>query len=262
MLSITTHTIVKNEENWIWYSLNSVKDYVGEMLVFDDGSTDKTWDIIKTIKDPKIKAEIGSFTNAAEIRNKMLAQTKTDWFLILDGDEVWNKETFKKLLEFLEKCPKDVWGVVMKSRNCVGDVFHYQPENAGKYRLFGKTGNLNIRAYRKLSNLRWQWDFPRETYGDFQNIPINSQEPHLKYFDDFYWHMTFLPRTSVNSERKYRQLTKVEEGIKIKNNNELPEVLFLDRPPIVPNALIRRPVSYEIKAKLISPVLNIKRKLS
>lgn len=251
-MKITTHTIVKNEEKWIWYALMSVKDLVTEMLVFDDSSTDKTWEIIKSIKDPKIKTERGSFTNASEIRNKMLDQTKTDWFLILDGDEIWNKETFKKLLEFLEKCPKDVWGVVTKTRNCVGDVYHYQPENAGKYRLLGKTGNLNIRAYRKLPNLRWQWDFPRETYGDLQNKPINSQEEHLRYFDSYYWHMTFLPRTSVKTERKYRQTIKIEDGIKIKDKSELPEVI---------DVFNKRSIWYEILAKLISPVINLKRNL-
>ena len=261
MLKITTHTVVKNEENWIWYALMSVRDLVDKMLIFDDASTDKTWEIIKSIKDPKIGATRGSFAVASEIRNQMLEQTETDWFLILDGDEIWNRETFKELLSFLESCPKDIWGVVMRVRNCVGDVYHYQPETAGRYKILGKTGNLNIRAYRKLTNLRWQWDFPRETYGDASNVPINDQPGHLRFFNGFYWHMTFMPRTGVPADRKYRQKTSVEMGIKIKAERELPEVFFLKRPGIVPDPLKKRNWQYETKAALITPLKEIKRSL-
>lgn len=261
MIKITTHTIVKNEEKWIWYSLMSVKDLVHRMLVFDDNSTDQTAKIIKSIDDPKINLTVGSFKVASEIRNKQLKETKTDWFLILDGDEVWNRKTFSNLLQFLENCPKEVWGVVVKTRNCVGDIYHYQTESAGRYNLLGKVGNYNIRAYRKLPNLRWQWDYPRETYGDLQNVPINDQQEHLILFDNHYWHMTFLPRTSVQSTRKYRQITKFETGIKIRNTSELPEVFFQKRPSFVPDPSIKRSAFYEMTAVLLTSLKMLKRRI-
>ncbi len=261
MIKITTHTLVKNEENFIWFALNSVRKFATEMLVFDDNSTDKTAEILNSIRDPKLKVTRGTLTTAGDIRNTMLKETKTDWFLLLDGDEVWNEKTLEKLLDFLEDCPRDVWGVVMRTRNCIGDVYHYQPESAGQYTLLGRKGNLNIRAYRKLPNLQWCWDYPRETYCDLRENPINNQDAHLRFFDDHYWHMTYLPRTSSTAERKHPQRLKTEWGIKIKNVSELPEVFFVDRPSMVPNPLQNRRSSYTLRASLVSPLLRLKRSL-
>lgn len=259
MIKITTHTIVKNEENWIWYSLMSVKDFVSEMLVFDDSSTDKTWEIIKGIKDSKIKSSTGNFTNAAEIRNSQLTKTETDWFLILDGDEVWNSENLLKLFIFLENCPKDIYGVFTRTRNCVGDVYHYQPESAGRYNLKGMTGNFNIRAFRNLKGFHWGLDYPQETFFDSKDLAIDKQDNHITFVDTFYWHMTFLPRTSVKTVRKYRQIQKVELGKSIKNSVELPEVFFAKRPVNVPSALVKRSTKYFLKASVLTPIKSLKR---
>lgn len=262
MIKITTHTIIKNEENWIWFALMSVKDLVTTILVFDDASTDKTWEIIKQIPEPKIKAERGSFTNAAEIRNKMLAETKTDWFLLLDGDEVWNKNNLRKYLDFMEKCPKDVYGVFVRTRNCVGDVFHYQPESAGKYHIKGMTGNFNMRAFRNLPGFRWGLDYPRETFFDSRGVAIDKQDNHIAFCDTYYWHLTFLPRTKVLAPRKYRQITKLETGIKIQSEKELPEVFFEKRPVVVPDPLVKRKLLYELEARAVTPIKEIRRQIS
>ena len=44
---ITVHTLVKNEERWIWYALKSVLPFVDQIIVWDTGSTDKTTAIIR-----------------------------------------------------------------------------------------------------------------------------------------------------------------------------------------------------------------------
>jgi glycosyltransferase involved in cell wall biosynthesis len=227
MQKITAHTIVKNEENWIKYSLLSVKDLVTKILVFDDGSSDRTVKIVQSIGDPKIEffsKELKTPADHTKLRNEMIKMTKTEWFLILDGDEVWNKTTFEKLLTLIEKCPKNVYGVVVRTRNCVGDVFHYLPESDGKYELLGKRGNFNIRAYRKIPGFSWKGDYPNEAYCDARGKPINNQNDHLAFFDDYYWHMTFLPRSSARDLRKHAQNYKLALGIKALES-DLPEVM-------------------------------------
>ena len=52
--TVWVNTVIRNEENFIWYALMSVIDYVDKILIYDLGSTDKTVEIIKTIKSPKI----------------------------------------------------------------------------------------------------------------------------------------------------------------------------------------------------------------
>ncbi len=257
MVKITTHTIVKNEENWVGYAIKSVLPFALEMLVADDNSSDNTAEIIKSIKDPKIKFSKENLKSAAEhtaLRNKMLAETKTDWFLILDGDEVWNFNTFQRLLVFLESLDKSVYGVVVPFRNCVGDVWHYLPEETGGYQLLERVGNITIRAYRKIPGFKWVGDYPLEAYVDDIGIPTNSQPDRLRFFDGFYWHLTHLPRSSFGGKVKGWRKTKIEKGIRVVDKKELPEV-FDEK------ALQKRSVFFETAATLATPFKIIKRVL-
>lgn len=254
-MNITTHTVVKNEENWIWYALESVRPFVSEMLVIDDDSTDKTVEIIKSIKDPKIKlfeqklALPADHTNA---RNELIGKTTTDWFLLVDGDEVWNGKTLKKFLSFLEAQPRTVQGVVMRTRNCIGDVFHYLPEDAGKYELAGHKGHLTVRAYRKLPNRKWKGNYPLEKYCN----------DHLTFFDGYYWHMTHLQRSSSKTMLKGWRKEKLELGIKAKSTDQFPEVFYANRPEIVPSPWNKMPISKKILAGLVTPVKKIRRAIT
>ena len=179
MFNVTVQTIVKNEENWVWFSLMSVKDLVKSVIVYDDNSTDKTKEIVESIKDPKISLKPVKTNLPSDLtgfRNEMLKETKTDWFVLLDGDEVWNNTTFKGFLKFLEKQHKDIYAVALHTRNCVGDIYHYLPEEAGEYEILGRKGHLNIRAYRKLPGFHWKGEYPLESYVDEKGDSINSQD--------------------------------------------------------------------------------------
>jgi len=53
-MKIVAHTLIKNEENFVWYALNSVIDYVDEIKIgLDSGTSDKTEEIIRNIKNSK-----------------------------------------------------------------------------------------------------------------------------------------------------------------------------------------------------------------
>ncbi len=264
MIAITSQTIVKNDENWIWFALKSVQDQVAKMLVLDDNSTDATRAIIETITTPKLSLETKVLTTPqehTEVRNQMLARTTTDWFLLLDGDEVWNNQTLYDLLIFLEKQPKNIYGVVMRTRNCVGDVFHYASESAGHYHLMGRTGHLTIRAYRKLPGFHWTGTYPLEAYVDAAGQPIHGQSDHLAFFDGFYWHMTHLVRSAAKETVKGHRRVRLETGIKIAGNAQLPEVFFIPRPAMVSDPLGRRGIGYELASHLVAPLKTLKRGL-
>ena len=49
-MKVWAHTLVKNEERYIWYAVMSVIDWVDKILIWDTGSTDKTVEIIKEIE--------------------------------------------------------------------------------------------------------------------------------------------------------------------------------------------------------------------
>lgn len=264
MFNVTVQTIVKNEENWVWFSLVSVKDLVKSIIVYDDNSTDKTKKIVESIKDPKIylkSVKTNSPSDLTEFRNEMLKKTKTDWFVLLDGDEVWNSTTFKGFLKFLEKQPKDIYAVALHTRNCVGDIYHYLPEEAGEYEILGRKGHLNIRAYRKLPGFHWKGGYPLESYVDEKGGSINSQDKHLAFFDDFYWHMTHLARSSSREKVLGWRKVKLEAGIKVKDSGQFPKVFNLVRPEIVPDPWIKVGPLQKIYSFALTPFKKLRRRL-
>lgn len=49
-MKLVSLSMVRNEEYWIWYSLTSVYPHVDEILVFDNGSEDRTVDIVRGMR--------------------------------------------------------------------------------------------------------------------------------------------------------------------------------------------------------------------
>lgn len=85
-MSISLCMIVKNEEAALPKCLNSVKNFVDEMIVLDTGSSDRT---------PQIAQEFGAkvynfqwSNNFSTARNAALKYVTSDWVLVLDADEI------------------------------------------------------------------------------------------------------------------------------------------------------------------------------
>lgn len=81
MLSVVV--IVKNEENRIKACLESAK-WADEIVVVDNGSSDKTLKITKDYTDKIIKTNLSDF---ASLRNLGMKEANGDWVLFVDADE-------------------------------------------------------------------------------------------------------------------------------------------------------------------------------
>lgn len=194
---LTTHTIVKNEQNWIKPALLSVIDQVEQMLVWDTGSTDRTVAIIKSINSPKIDfAQKGPVDRQGlvALRNEQIKITQTPWFLILDGDEIWPKDNLIQLIKAIEKAQPNIIALVNRTKNCVGDINHFLPEAKGQYNIGPWHGHLNIRAIRNLSGLKVVGEYPNEAYV-YQGKKLQDQPENLEFVDTWYLHTTHLKRT-------------------------------------------------------------------
>ena len=77
-MKIWGHTLVRNEERYLWYSVTSVIDYLDKLLLWDTGSADNTLKIIKELQkkytDKILFREVGSVDkdNFTKIRQQML----------------------------------------------------------------------------------------------------------------------------------------------------------------------------------------------
>jgi len=136
--NLTLLTATYNSEKTIEKTLKSVKDLVYEIIVVDNGSTDKTIDIAK-----KYQAKIIKYKgkNLGLQYQKGLKNVKTKWVLILDSDEYLSKELFNEIKTlFLNKKNLEKYdGYFIPFQNYfLGRPINFGGENYKMLRLFKK----------------------------------------------------------------------------------------------------------------------------
>ncbi|MBY0461624.1 MAG: glycosyltransferase [Alphaproteobacteria bacterium] len=84
-----------------------------ELIVVDDGSTDKTIEIMNEIKDERVSL-IKHETNkgAAASRNTGIKASKGIYIAFLDSDDTWHSEKLEKQYEFFSKADDSIGGCV------------------------------------------------------------------------------------------------------------------------------------------------------
>jgi glycosyltransferase involved in cell wall biosynthesis len=88
---ISAYVRVKNEEDWIEPSLLSVQAAVDELVVVDNGSTDRTPSILARLQHtlgPKMQVYAQPQLDHVALSNFALARTRYRWVLRWDGDFV------------------------------------------------------------------------------------------------------------------------------------------------------------------------------
>lgn len=272
MKELTVHCIVKNEERWIWYALSSILDIAGEILVFDTGSTDKTVDIIKTFKSKKIIFEEKGEVNPAgltKLRLEQLKKTKTEWFLILDGDEIWPNKTTQELTDVIKNSNKKTYGAVIRAWNAVGDIYHYHPESIKYHWPFAPKNYLgwaNLRLIRKSPNLSIRGDYPLEAYIDKEGTPIqNYGQKHLFFLKNRYFHTSYLQRSSSRAKDKgvlnRAKKGKLELGVSFPKNFKYPEVFYKKRPSVVSSPWEKRSIVETSLSLPLFPLREARRRI-
>lgn len=93
--TISCCMIVKNEEEFLENCLDSVKDYVDEIIIVDTGSTDNTVEIAEKFTD---KIYFHPWENSfSRARNQALQYATGDWIFQIDGDEELMEGSGKRL---------------------------------------------------------------------------------------------------------------------------------------------------------------------
>ena len=270
--NLTIHCVVKNEEKWIWFALRSILDIADKVLVYDTGSSDRTVDIIKTIKTKKIifeeKGEVDA-KGLTQLRKDQLKRTKTEWFLILDGDEIWPENTKKELVKKIKKADESKWGIVIRAWNLVGDIYHYHPESVHyhwPYAPRNYKGWANLRILRRSAVSDIKGDYPLEAYCDKHNVPIqNYGDKHLVFLKNRYLHTTYLLRSDTRKRDKgvlnRLKKSKMEYGISFAPNFKYPNVLYNRRPDTVTSPWTKRSNLDLFLSVLQTPLKETRRKV-
>lgn len=249
-MTIWANCIVNNEENFVWFAIMSVVDFVDKVLVYDTGSTDKTVEVIRKIREikgGKVELRQVGEVNGLEftkMRQKMLEQSRCDWILVLDGDEIWWENSIKMIKDEIEKYGDKLDAIIVPFYNLVGDIYHCQSQDAGKYEIAGRKGHLTIRALnRNIPGLHLAGPYGEEAFVDGQDRPIQQRDlKKLRFIDAPFMHFTHLKRSSKNGHGKF----KYDLGLKANRDFQFPEVFYLKKPAIVPSPWQARSRLYEL----------------
>jgi glycosyltransferase involved in cell wall biosynthesis len=266
---IYAHTLFKNEERWLWFAVTSVIDHVDKLLLWDTGSTDRSWEIAKLLKAKyKDKIDLRQYGEVTpetfpEVRQKMLEATDADWFVVVDADEIWWKGQFENLISEINNVNEKVESIVVRNINLVGDIYHHFEEGASNY-TFGKLkGSYALRAIKR--NIKGLCSEGRHGVWGWSDGQKQIQDRNTyKFVDASYLHTTFLPRgvNRLSDEKvpKRAKKLKYEIGVEFPIDYYYPECLFKERPEFIPSPWNRMSNSYYLKALIQTPFKKLKRR--
>ena len=164
MAKLTVHCMVRNEP-FVWYAVMSVYPYVDKILLYDTGSDDDyTLNDIRVLvkadvdhkithrripmvfdtthRSPETARELqqegNKVFNMGHVRQMMIDDTETDYFLVLDGDEVYYNETLERIRFIIDRWPhySKRKAAIAISLNWFTDLEHVVPYYTPVCRVF------------------------------------------------------------------------------------------------------------------------------
>ncbi len=178
---VSVVVIAKNEEKNLLDCLSTVK-WADEVILFDDGSTDKTAEIARELEAKVVK---GNLANEGAKRNFAYGQARNEWVLSLDADERVSPELVTEITSLLKR--KDIFhkGFSIPRRNYIGNYWirHGGFYPAGQLRLFKKDvfsyeeTTVHPRAFLKGSCGHLKSDLIHYSWKNFNHLfaKLNSQ---------------------------------------------------------------------------------------
>lgn len=250
----------------------SVIDYVDKILLWDTGSSDRTLEIIEEIKKVggnKIDfREVGpvDIVQFTKVRQLMLEETKSDWFLIVDGDEVWWEKSIKEVIQTIHREGDRLESMISLYFNIIGDIYHYQEESAGRYHIDQYSGHINIRAVRRdIPGLHFAKPHGQQGLYDKEGTLIQERDKkQRKFISAPYLHFTNMIRSSTQANAKVPKRSlkfKYEIGLRFPPDFQFPEVFYQPKPDIVSSPWEKMSRSYFLRACGETVLKKLKRKI-
>ncbi|MBI4438354.1 glycosyltransferase [Candidatus Woesearchaeota archaeon] len=202
MATITLCMIARNEEKLIAQAIESVKDFVDEIIVVDTGSTDKT---------PSIARELGAEIHHSkwnedfsQARNFAIEKASSDWILAMDADEEIFKEDADKLMQMKEQ-PYDAYIFIQKNlTNTQG--FGFIPE--ARKGFSGFYPSFIIRMFRTGKGIRYE-GFVHETV----DASLAKIKAKIGFSNAVIYHYQELKGAEHFREKQLRYAEQLEKGI-------------------------------------------------
>lgn len=170
--------IVQDEEECLHRALDSIVEYVDEIIIVDGGSIDRTREIALSYDKVKV-FDIPFPDNFALQKNRAIENTSGDWILFMDADEYYDEYTCMNLNGLTHNEKYDAYAFSRKTfiDGCLVNLFNhdYQIRLFKQYCRYAGTIHEQIVGYENLGlcNL----DIKHYKKGEWQ------QKDNEKYWD-------------------------------------------------------------------------------
>ena len=199
--------MIKNEENSIAVSINSVKDYIKHVIIFDTGSTDRTIEIVKetcAANNQELHLKVGVFKSFPESRNDAIEfaeSVKVKFLILMDaGDEFKSEKSKNKFLKVISSIPQNINYGLVKQR--------WYENNKGSL----ETNDHNdLRFIRNNSNCRYDKSSP--VHEAFLNVG-----QYLNLFDVFILFQDRVKYGGSTEQRYQKDIDNLLKAPKTKRN--------------------------------------------
>lgn len=183
---LTLSMIVKNEERrYLERALLAHREYIDEAVIIDDGSTDRTVEIVKDILGDKnltlIENTDSKFSNEIALRKQQWSETikrNPDWMLILDADEIFEDAFKNEVRTMIENVDVDSY---------IFRLFDFwDEENYRDDKLWCAHYTYRCFLTRYQKNFVYRWKETAQHCGrmpeNILGLPIGKSEMRLKHY--------------------------------------------------------------------------------
>lgn len=168
-----------------------------EIVIVNDGSTDNTEEVIKSINNKKIRYFYKDHTNAPDTRNYALKQTKGNFILWLGDDDILHRDILKIYVDYLNRYQDvDIFYcklIAFNENRGVLREFNYKDwynkqDELAAFLVIGQPipdgGTLiNKKIYDKIGN--FNVEFNRAQDYEFFSRVFTTKKYNAKYIDEY-----------------------------------------------------------------------------
>ena len=125
---------LKDEEDWIRYSILSIKDFADEIIIGDNGSEDKSLEIVEGLIDEGLNIKLYKCPDMriSELTDFLLKKASYRWVMKWDADFIartTGEYSIVNLRKKLMDMDRNRYYLIMISHTCLaGDLLHQNPD--------------------------------------------------------------------------------------------------------------------------------------
>ena len=183
-MKIVAFTIVYNEEEVIEKCIENAKEQGLNIIVIDNGCTDKTIEIVKHLEVPVYEHKTEKY-NVFEINKWAISKVKSigcDWFVLKDADEMFETYDGRKVAEAVTEA--DTAGY-----NCMRfDMYEFWPtvdddmaieDFTERIQYYSYFGNRHLKMIKNSSEI--STNNPHKPQGQIKESPTRLILRHYKF---------------------------------------------------------------------------------